>query len=271
MAARSRCAISTIGSRANTEAQTAGKFALALGSFPTFGTKPRRVPGGGNTLFVFATDPKVQQAAGAWLEHLLSPEGVTIWTKGTGYVPLRQDVLDDEKYLKKFMADNKNMAAATNQLKDTVSWVSFPGANGLQAEKVVVDARDEILKGTRPVKEMLVRGRAEGEQADRDLTPCPLPQAPPPAPSPLGRGGARRRCPRLRLAPSCKEGGEARSGHPYLYLLPAALVVGLFTYVPLARTLELSFFSWNMVAPVRPVRRLRQLRRAALGPGVLGR
>ena len=65
------------------------------------------------------------------------------------------DVLDDDKYLKKFMADNKNMLAATNQLKDTVSWVSFPGANGLQAEKVVVDARDEILKGTRPAKDIL--------------------------------------------------------------------------------------------------------------------
>jgi multiple sugar transport system substrate-binding protein len=147
--------ISTIGSRATMESQSAGKFALTLGSFPTFGAKSRRVPGGGNTLFVFATDPKVQQAAGAWLEHLLSPEGVTIWTKGTGYVPLRQDALDDDKYLKKFMADNKNMLAATNQLKDTVSWVSFPGANGLQAEKVVVDARDEILKGTRPAREIL--------------------------------------------------------------------------------------------------------------------
>ena len=30
-----------------------------------------------------------------------------------------------------------------------VPWVNFPGANGLQAEKALVDARDAILSGSK--------------------------------------------------------------------------------------------------------------------------
>lgn len=38
---------------------------------------------------------------------------------------------------------------------------------------------------------------------------------------------------------------------PYLYLLPATLALGVFVYWPLARTIELSVFDWNLVSPIR--------------------
>ncbi len=38
---------------------------------------------------------------------------------------------------------------------------------------------------------------------------------------------------------------------PYLYLLPAALTIGVWIYVPLVRTFELSFFEWNLL-PTSP-------------------
>jgi sn-glycerol 3-phosphate transport system permease protein len=34
--------------------------------------------------------------------------------------------------------------------------------------------------------------------------------------------------------------------------MPALVVLAFFTYLPLARTFELSFFTWNMVSPTRP-------------------
>lgn len=38
---------------------------------------------------------------------------------------------------------------------------------------------------------------------------------------------------------------------PYLFILPALVPLVLFTYLPLWRTLQLSFFDWNMISPDR--------------------
>ncbi len=38
---------------------------------------------------------------------------------------------------------------------------------------------------------------------------------------------------------------------PYLYLAPALLVIGLFVYVPLVRTVQLSFYQGNLLNPQR--------------------
>jgi len=38
---------------------------------------------------------------------------------------------------------------------------------------------------------------------------------------------------------------------PYLYLAPALLAIGLFVYVPLARTVQLSFYQGNLLNPQR--------------------
>lgn len=38
---------------------------------------------------------------------------------------------------------------------------------------------------------------------------------------------------------------------PYLYLAPALIPVGIFVYYPLIKSLEISFFNWNMVSPNR--------------------
>jgi ABC-type sugar transport system permease subunit len=38
---------------------------------------------------------------------------------------------------------------------------------------------------------------------------------------------------------------------PYLYIAPALLAVGIFVYVPLARTIQLSFYQGNLLNPLR--------------------
>ena len=39
------------------------------------------------------------------------------------------------------------MKAATSQMDSVVPWASFPGDAGLQAEQMLLDARDKILSG----------------------------------------------------------------------------------------------------------------------------
>lgn len=137
--------IATIARRANIE--KSAKFKVSAAVFPTYGDKERRIPAGGNTLFIFAKDPEQQKAAWRFIKFLESPEALAMWTKGTGYIPPRKGVADDPKGLKEFLVQNPLMKAAVEQLPSVVSWVNFPGPNGLQAEQALVDARDSILSG----------------------------------------------------------------------------------------------------------------------------
>lgn len=137
--------VTTIAKRKNVE--SLAKFEVRTSKFPTFGGKPRRVPAGGNALFIFAQDPKEQAAAWEFVKFMVSGEALTIWVKGTGYLPPRKGVAEDARYLKPFMDANPLMKAALDQLPDVVQWASFPGKNGLQAEQALLDARDDILGG----------------------------------------------------------------------------------------------------------------------------
>lgn len=66
------------------------------------------------------------------------------------------------------------------------------------------------------------------------------PAAPPPA---VTMSPERRRAARGRL---WRESAEA-----YLYLLPALAILGTFSFWPVVKSLELSFFKWDMISPVK--------------------
>jgi len=135
--------------------ESSAKFKVLTAPFPTFNERPRRVPAGGNALFIFAKDPGQQKAAWEFVKFLESPEALTLWTKGTGYLPPRRGVAEDPKHLKPFMEQNPLMKPALEQLPDAVPWASFPGSNGLQAEQALLDARDAILGGRQPADKAL--------------------------------------------------------------------------------------------------------------------
>lgn len=132
--------------------------------FPTFGDKPRRIPVGGNALGIFAEDEPQQAAAWEYVKHLLSPEAITTWDKGSGYLPPREGVADDPRYLGSFYQENPAARAGLEQLPDAVPWVSFPGDRGLEALQVLVDACDKIFVGEQDVAATL---EAAAERVNR--------------------------------------------------------------------------------------------------------
>ncbi len=138
-------AITTIAKRNYVESNA--KFKVGTAMFPSFPGKRLKVPAGGNALFIFSKDPEKQRAAWEFIKFLESPEALTIWTKGTGYLPPRTDILSNPNYLKPFMDSNPLMKAAVDEFPYVVPWVSFPGNNGLQCEQVMLDAREAILSG----------------------------------------------------------------------------------------------------------------------------
>ena len=143
----------TIGKRANFE-KTA-KFPVKVASFPEFEGKPVRVAAGGNFLMVFSKDAAKEKAACEFIKYLQSPEALVKWSTGTGYLPPRKGIAEDPKGFKKLAEENPNIQVALSLMPKAVKWASFPGANGLQAEQMLIDVRDVILSGAKPADEAL--------------------------------------------------------------------------------------------------------------------
>ena len=143
----------TIAQRANV--QKGAKFDVAAINSPAWQGKEKRLPAGGCFIAITAQSPEEQKAAWKFVKFLYSVKSMAEWTKGTGYVPPRKDVADAEDGLKSFLAENKMMTAATTQMDGVVSWTSFPGDAGLQAEQILLDVRDRILSGSISAREGL--------------------------------------------------------------------------------------------------------------------
>jgi multiple sugar transport system substrate-binding protein len=138
----------TIASRANY--QRNAKFELRGIGYPRFGSKPVRIPGGGNVLVSFAKDTAKQAAAWKFIQYLTSNSGFSVWTKGTGYVPLLPSLSLDSRYLKDFIAQNPIQQVGIRQLGNTITWTSFPGNNGLAAGQSLFKAVQQALSSQSP-------------------------------------------------------------------------------------------------------------------------
>lgn len=151
--------VTTIARRAGFQEQA--PFELTATTFPAFGEQPVRLPAGGNILVVFSQDEAKRRAAWEFVRFLESPEALTVWTEGTGYIPPRDGVADDPRYLGDFMAENPIQAVGVGQTPNVVRWVSFPGPNGLQGSKALFAASQEALGGQRPAAEALAAAADE--------------------------------------------------------------------------------------------------------------
>lgn len=143
----------TIARRASV--QEGSKFDVATVKSPVWEGKDRKVPAGGCFLAITAQGDDQIQAAWEFEKYLYSVESMAAWTIGTGYVPPRKDVADAENGLKDFLAENKMMNAAIEQMDGVVPWTAFPGDAGLQAEQLLLDMRDQILGGQASAKDAM--------------------------------------------------------------------------------------------------------------------
>ncbi|MGE8205459.1 ABC transporter substrate-binding protein [Heyndrickxia sp. NPDC080065] len=146
-------AYTTIAQRSNI--QNNAKFDVAAIKSPAWEGKEVKLPAGGAMLAITAKDQDQQKAAWEFMKYLYSVESMAKWTEGTGYVPPRKDVAEAENGLKKYLEENEMMQAAIEQMDGIVPWTSFPGDAGLQAEQLLLDARDQILGGSVSVEEGL--------------------------------------------------------------------------------------------------------------------
>ncbi|WP_028125295.1 ABC transporter substrate-binding protein [Eremococcus coleocola] len=136
----------TIAQRNNV--QSNANFDVTAIKSPTWEGKENKLPAGGAMLAVTSQDEEKKKATWDFLKYLYSVESMAKWTEGTGYVPPRKDVAEAENGLKKFLEENQMMTPAIEQMDAMVSWTSFPGDAGLEAEQMLLDMRDSILGGS---------------------------------------------------------------------------------------------------------------------------
>lgn len=143
----------TIARRASI--QEGESFDVAAVNSPVWEGEDVRLPAGGCFLAITAQDEEKQKAAWEFQKYLYNVESMAEWTIGTGYVPPRKDVAEAKNGLKDFLKENEMMKAATSQMEGVVSWTSFPGDAGLEAEQILLDTRDQILGGKISAKDGL--------------------------------------------------------------------------------------------------------------------
>ncbi|MEM8650756.1 MAG: ABC transporter substrate-binding protein [Pseudomonadota bacterium] len=124
-----------------------GDFELKTGPFPGFDGAPKGLPAGGNAAMLTSTsdDPKVQEAAWAWLKFITSGEGAADVARTTGYMPPNKAA--NEIILADFYKNNPNKQTAVDQLPLLRDWLAYPGDNGLAVTQVIYDGIESIVVG----------------------------------------------------------------------------------------------------------------------------
>lgn len=124
-----------------------GEFELVTGPFPGFDGKPLGLPAGGNAAMLTSTseDPKVRDAAWAWLKYITSGDGAAEVAKTTGYMPPNKAA--NEIILADFYEQNPNKQTAVDQLPLLRDWLAYPGDNGLAITQVIYDGIERIVTG----------------------------------------------------------------------------------------------------------------------------
>jgi ABC-type glycerol-3-phosphate transport system substrate-binding protein len=136
----------TIAQMANVK--KGAKFNVSAVASPPFAGKTPKVPAGGCFLAITAQSSEQQKAAWEFEKYLYSVQAMAKWTEATGYVPPRKGVAESKEGLKDYIKKNPMLNAALAQMDKAAPWTSFPGNSGLQAEQVMIDARDKILNGS---------------------------------------------------------------------------------------------------------------------------
>lgn len=147
--------LTTSANQANFLSQSKGKFTLRAGKMPSFAGKPVVPTNSGSGLFILSKDPLKQRAAWEFMKFATSEASYTAITSKIGYLPLRTGIVNDDRYLKAWVAENPLVVPNLEQLTTLEPWVAWPGSNYRQATEVMMKALEEVLYQNAPAEATL--------------------------------------------------------------------------------------------------------------------
>jgi len=123
---------------ANLERIAAGRFRIATMPWP-MPSADGRLPAGGRTGVVFATDPERQRLGWDFIRFMASPEVQAIVVKATGAVPVDPAAMHKAGLLDAFYAEHANHQAGMARADRLTGWYSYPGENSAKIMDLMVD------------------------------------------------------------------------------------------------------------------------------------
>ncbi len=115
--------------------------------FPTDGTKPRRVPAGGNNVFVLGATPPEQRGGWDLVKFLVSPAGTSKMAQTSGYMAVRRSTLDKPELMGAYLKETPIARATYDQVNDMVPWHEFETTDAVQVRSIILKAQEDALKG----------------------------------------------------------------------------------------------------------------------------
>jgi multiple sugar transport system substrate-binding protein len=120
---------------------------LRTAVFPTDGARPRRVPAGGNNLFITAREPAQQRAAWEFIKYFLTPQGTSDMAQASGYMAVRRAALTTPALLGDHLAANPAKRSTYDQVNDMVPWHEFDTDQAVQVRTLIFEAQTAALLG----------------------------------------------------------------------------------------------------------------------------
>ncbi|MBM7707095.1 multiple sugar transport system substrate-binding protein [Chryseomicrobium aureum] len=143
--------VSTPASFASMQSQS--DFEVGLIPFPTDGEHSRKVPAGGNNMFILETTEEEQDAAWDFMKFTTSPESTAIVAEEMGYMAVRKSAVEDSNLLGSYYKETPAAYVPYTQIEDMVPWHNFPGKGGSQIYKIVQDNVESALNDQKTAEE----------------------------------------------------------------------------------------------------------------------
>jgi multiple sugar transport system substrate-binding protein len=145
-------------------AASSGNWELRSAAMPAFEGKPVHPTNSGSALFILADDPLKQRAAWELMKFLTSERGYTIIQSKIGYLPLRPSIVNDERYLKDWVAANPLVQPNLKQLDKLEPWVAFPGPSYQNIRGTMMKAVEEVVLGGADARSTLADAQQRASQ-----------------------------------------------------------------------------------------------------------
>ena len=120
---------------------------LRTSLFPTDGTKPRRVPAGGNNVFVLGATPPLQRAGWDLVKFLVSASGTSLMSQTSGYMTVRKSTMDRPEQMGTYLKENPVARTTYDQVNDMVPWHEWETGDAVGVRNIILKAQEDALKG----------------------------------------------------------------------------------------------------------------------------
>ena len=129
--------------------------------FPTDGAKPRRVPAGGNNVFVLGATPPQQRAGWDLVKFLIGPVGTSKMAQTSGYMAVRKSTLEKPELMGTYLKETPVARTTYDQVNDMVPWHEFETNDAVQVRTIILKAQEAALKGEKTPRQALEEASAQ--------------------------------------------------------------------------------------------------------------